>query len=192
MPLKKIYLPNQCYFVTTNIADRKWVFGELKNGLYAPNDKLCQIIVEVLNFTRDKFNFLLHGFVIMPDHLHLILTIAGDKSPATRGTESNRSKRVGGDSFPPITGDISQIMHAIKGRSARLINKELGKLGRFWQEDFYEHGIRNDQDFEEKLNYIHWNPVKVNLAKEPSDFKYSSYRNYFLNDQSIIEIDIID
>jgi REP element-mobilizing transposase RayT len=129
----------------------------------------------------------------MPDHLHLILTTAGDKSPATRGLDNSGSQqRVGGDSSPPPEGNISQIMHAIKGRSARLINKKLGESGQFWQKDFYEHGIRNEKDFEEKLNYIHLNLVRANLAKDPADFKYSSYRNYYLGGDSIIKIDRIE
>ncbi|MFH1235360.1 MAG: transposase [Parcubacteria group bacterium] len=131
----------------------------------------------------------------MPDHVHLLL-MAGDKSPATRlgghevpsETLVAAQSRVGGDLSPP-TANVSQIMHAIKGRSARQINKILGTSGQLWQHDFYEHSIRNEADFEEKLNYIHANPIRARFVNDPVNFKYSSYRNYFMNDQSVIAID---
>lgn len=166
MTLKKIYLPEQCYFVTTNVSDKEWIFGKMENGIYVPDDKLCQIVINDLNFYRNKFKFLLHGYVIMPNHFHGITTV------------SNK-------------GNVSEIMRDFKSHVSFEINTILNRKGEFWQEDFYEHGIRNELDFEEKINYIHYNPVTANLVKDPADFKYSSYRNYYLDDNSIIRIDII-
>lgn len=166
MTLKKIYLPEQCYFITTNVSDKEWIFGRMENGIYVPDDKLCQIVINNLNFYRNKFKLLLHGYVIMPDHFHKIITV------------SNK-------------GNISEIMRDFKSHASFEINKILKRKGEFWQEDFYEHGIRNELDFEEKMNYTHYNPVRANLVKNPANFKYSSYRNYYLNDHSIIKIDII-
>ena len=166
MTLKKIYLPEQCYFVTTNVSDKEWIFGSMENGIYVPNDKLCQIVINDLNFYRNKFRFLLHGYVIMPNHFHGIITV---------------SNKV----------NVSEIMRDFKSHVSFEINKILNRKGEFWQEDFYEHGIRNKLDFEEKINYIHYNPVTANLIKDPTDFKYSSYRDYYFDDHSIIKIDVI-
>lgn len=166
MTLKKVYLPKQCYFITTNVSDKEWIFGRMKNGIYAPDDKLCRIVINDLNYYRNKFQFLLHGYVIMPDHFHGIITVS-DK------------------------GNISEIMRDFKSHISFEINKVLRRKGEFWQEDFYEHGIRNDQDFEEKINYIHLNPIKANLVQDPADLEYSSYRNYYLNDHPIIKINVI-
>jgi REP element-mobilizing transposase RayT len=216
MSLNKIYLPSQCYFVTTNTVNKKWIFGKFENGVYSVNNELCRIVLDVLNDTRNIFKFLLHGYVIMPDHFHAILTLAENEFSATRAggdidvTRSNKNyntfrvgedlsspatnihTRVGKDLSLPSVNNISQIMKAIKGKSARIINNVLGNSGQLWQHSFYEHGIRNDQDFIEKINYIHINPVRANLVKDPSDYKYSSFRNYYLNDHSIIKIDIIE
>jgi REP element-mobilizing transposase RayT len=167
MTPKKIYLPNQCYFVTTNVSNRSWYFGILKNNVYIPNDELCQIIINDLNFYRNKFNFSLHGYVVMPDHLHVILTV------------SDR-------------GNISEVMRDFKSHGSFEINKILKRKGNFWQEDFYEHCIRNEQDFEEKMNYIHLNPVRANFVNDPADYRYSSYRNYYFNDHSLIRINVIE
>lgn len=66
------------------------------------------------------------------------------------------------------------------------------KIGKLWQRGFYDHLIRNEQDFREKLNYINYNAVKHGLVKDPKDWKYSSFHNYEFNDHSIIKIDRID
>ncbi len=79
--MKKVYLPNQCYFITSNVANRMWVFGKLQGKVYIPNNNLCRILIDVMKFTRDKFKFLIHGYVIMPDHFHIIVSTTGDKSP---------------------------------------------------------------------------------------------------------------
>lgn len=72
-------------------------------------------------------------------------------------------------------------MKVIKGKSARQMNKILGRAGQLWPHSFYEHCIRSDKDFREKLNYFHSNPLRANLVKNPADYKYSSFRNYYLN-----------
>ncbi|MFH1366694.1 MAG: transposase [Patescibacteria group bacterium] len=166
MTLRKIYLQEQCYFLTTNVLNKLWVFGHFKNTIYVPAIQLCDVIINDLNFYRQKFQFQLHGYVIMPNHLHLILTIGS-------------------------IGNVSEIMRDFKGHTSYEINKLLKNKSGFWQEDFYEHTIRNEQDFAEKMNYIHNNPVKSNFVKNPADFKYSSFRNYYLNDDSVIKIDKI-
>lgn len=63
-------------------------------------------------------------------------------------------------------------------------------MGRpIWQQGYYEHVIRDIKDFETKLDYIHKNPLTAGLAKNLEDYPFSSYWNYYLDDNSIIEID---
>ncbi|MDZ7798275.1 MAG: hypothetical protein U5L76_01505 [Patescibacteria group bacterium] len=54
--------------------------------------------------------------------------------------------------------------------------------------NFYDFNIYSENKLEQKLNYIHNNPVKAKIVKKPEDYKWSSYRNYYLDDDSIIEI----
>ena len=63
------------------------------------------------------------------------------------------------------------------------------KTGKLWQKRFYDHIIRNEQDFHEKLNYINYNAVKHGLVKYPTQWKYSSFHNYEFNNHSAIRID---
>jgi len=154
--MKHLKLPGYAYFLTTRLA----------NGLQIFKDEICcQLLVKELIYLRKELNYQIYGYVIMPDHFHLVVQ--------------------------PSTGsDISIIMNRMKGRSSFLINKYLERTGKLWQKGYHDHVIRNGRDFEEKIQYIHNNPVKAKLVDYIEDYTFSSYRNYYLGDDSLIKIDI--
>ena len=156
MRLRRIFTGNACYYVTTDVLNRKPDFSDKRH---------CEILIQNINFYRKKFDFKFIGYVIMPTHFHgLFLT-------------SNK-------------GTISEIMRDLKGYTAKKINELHKRINvSFWQDGFYDHVIRNQKDLEEKLNYIHYNPVRAKIVENPEDYLYSSYRNYFLNDDSAVVID---
>ena len=96
--------------------------------------------------------FDLHTVVVMPDHAHLLL------SPS-RATE--------GWSF-----SLPQIMHAIKGVSARRINLLLNRRGPVWQEEFFDHVLRSNDSLAEKADYICQNPIRAGLVKKESEYPW--------------------
>ena len=153
--LKRFILPNYCYFVTTVVKDRKKLLL---------NENICALILEDLEFYRKKHQFLLHAYVIMPDYLHLLLSLRGN-------------------------GNISKIMHDFKSHTAQQINRTLRRKGALWQEGFYDHVIRDEGDFKKRIDYIHKNPSTSGLVKEIADYRFSSFRNYFMEDDSVIKID---
>lgn len=154
----RIYLENHCYFVTVNAFNKRNIFKL---------DRFKMLYLETLDYCRKKFKFQLFGFVIMRDHIHLLLT-------------------------PPGKYTISDVMHHVNGVFANKYNKITKNSGRVIQRKFWEHIIRNKNDFEEKLNYIHNNPVRAGLVKNLEDWKYSSFHNYYLDDESLIIIDKIE
>ena len=89
--------------------------------------------------------FELHTAAVMPDHAHLLLSPLRDS---------------GGWNF-----SLPQIMHAIKGVSARKIDILLGRSGPVWQEEFFDHMLRSDDSVAEKMDYIWRNPVRAGLDK---------------------------
>lgn len=89
--LKRIILENYCYFITSNTKDKENTFKD---------NRAIKILIEDLEFYRKKFDFKLHAFVIMPNHLHLLIT-------------------------PSEKGDISKIMHDFKSHTSQSINKLL-------------------------------------------------------------------
>jgi putative transposase len=145
-----------------------------------------------LDFYRKKFGFKIFSYVIMPDHLHCLIFWDIEK-------------------YPEIT--ISKIMMAIKGYSAKLIINHLGRLGQLpqptrkgenkphhrqwehqiWQPNFYDFNIYTEYKFQEKLNYIHDNPRRASLCKNPEDYRWSSYKQITGSDPSpIFKVDFFN
>ncbi len=84
-----------------------------------------------------------------PDHVHLLLR--------------------------PLTNwRLAKILKGIKGFTAREINRVLGRKGPFWQEESFDHLVRNDGDWLDKFDYIHKNPVTAGLVERPEDYPFSS------------------
>ncbi len=90
----------------------------------------------------------LYAYVIMPNHVHVLLQ--------------------------PLV-PLARITGGIKGVSARDANSTLGRVGKpFWQDESFDHWVRNSSEFERIWHYIEWNPVKAKLAARPENWKWSS------------------
>ncbi len=121
------------FFITTISYKRRRIFQISRNA---------ELFLETL--THYRANCLLHAYVLMPDHVHLILT--------------------------PRDKTLSQIMNLLKGGfSHRLASKFPA-----WQRGFADHRIQSQQDFTNRQNYIHQNPVKARLCENPEAHPFSS------------------
>jgi putative transposase len=98
----------------------------------------------------NKFD--LHTAVVMPDHAHLLLSLL-------RGADGWNF------SWP-------QIIHAIKGASARKINVLLGRSGAIWQVEFFDRVLRSNDSLAEKVDYIYQNPVRAGLVKVEGEYRW--------------------
>src|SRR6266852_6355904 len=92
----------------------------------------------------------LHAAVIMPDHANLLFT-------ALRDSEG-------------WTFALPEILRAIKGSSARNINKLTGRTGPVWQDESFDHVLRGDESLRETIEYIRQNPVRKGLVQKPEDY----------------------
>jgi len=137
--LSHLLLENQVYFVTTTTKGRRELFS---------TEESVRFILDILEELRNGGAAKIYAFVIMPDHLHLILK--------------------------PEKESLSKIMQKIKGKSSRLINQMENTIGNLWQKEYYERAIRDEKDLTEKYNYIIYNPVKSGLSKSPEEYPYSS------------------
>jgi REP-associated tyrosine transposase len=162
------------FFVTTTIVNHALVFTE---------DKYSDILIRNIKHYQAEYNFLILGYIIMPSHFRWIVEI------------------------DPGKGAISDIMRDIKKYSARDLMDQIKNEGKenllqifecmalrnekrkLWTKRFDDQVIRNTEMLNIKLDYIHYNPVKVGLVENPEDYKYSSARNYLLNDHSVIFVD---
>jgi len=116
--------------------------------------------------TRLDWPFTIDAWVLLPDHLHCLWTLpAGDANFSTRW---NLIKRRASAALK------AQYHRPDWMNEAKTSRRELT----FWQRRFWEHRIRDDRDFEQHADYIHYNPVKHGLAINPSGWKYSSFHRH--------------
>ena len=107
-----------------------------------------KIMLITLQGAKDKFQFQLANFCIMPTHIHLLI------KPA-EGT------------------NLSEIMHWIKLRSAKRWNCIHGTIDHLWGQRFYARDVKDDQEFDSVMNYIDQNPVEAELVTNPADWDAS-------------------
>ncbi len=115
-------------------------------------DSRARLLIEVLFGYRDQARFLLHEFVVMPDHVHLLLTPA-----------------------PEIS--VERAVQFIKGGYSYRLRK-LEKI-KVWQESFTNHRIRDAEDYERHCEYIRLNPVRARLVREAGAYAFSSASSEF-------------
>ena len=99
----------------------------------------------------DGKRYVLHAVVVMPDHVHMLLTPMCDPK-----------------GWPY---SLPLILKLIKGVSARSVNGLLGGSGPVWQDESLDHVLRSDESFGEKLEYIRENPVRAGLVVCPEDYR---------------------
>jgi REP element-mobilizing transposase RayT len=101
---------------------------------------------------ENEKRILLHAFVVMPDHVHLLCSFLRDKK---------------GDQFT-----LSRILHSLKGASAHSINKLLERKGSVWQDESFDHIVRSYEKLESTVEYFRQNPVRRGLAKAPEQYRW--------------------
>lgn len=101
-------------------------------------------------FAGHKKSYDLQAYVIMPDHVHLLLK-------------------------PIKDGSLSEIMKTIKGSTAYQINQLLNRTGKFWQTENFDRLIRHSIELREKWEYIKENPVVAKLVRSAEEYPYSSF-----------------
>jgi putative transposase len=114
---------------------------------------------DALERGRLRYRFVVAGYVVMPEHVHLLL---GE----------------------PQTGTVSGVVHALKLSVAMGGDGEP-----FWQAWYYDFLLHNEEKRLEKLRYMHRNPVVRGLAKKPEDWAWSSFRHYATGVEGTIEIE---
>jgi putative transposase len=110
---------------------------------------LAEIVARKLVEYRDRGFYLLHSYVIMPEHLHAMIT-------------------------PGPTTSLEKAIQLIKGGSSREIGMATASKFPVWHAGFTEHQIRNSQDYANHVRYIEQNPVRDKLTHRPEEYPYSS------------------
>lgn len=128
------------FFVTSSTAGGRALFQ---------TERMCNLIIDVLrSYTLDHI-FTVHDFVVMPNHVHLLITVPGEMT-------------------------IEKAMQRIKGGFSFRARKELGFHGEIWQRGFSEVGVHNSESLQTHRRYIELNPVRAGLANSSEEYPYCS------------------
>jgi putative transposase len=135
-------------------------------------------LLSVLEQTRRKYRFVVVGYVVLPEHIHLLIT-------------------------EPEVGSPSTVMQVLKQRTAKALlptrkhrdrrQRELfvEDPGRsFWHARFYDFNVWSERKRFEKLRYMHRNPVKRGLVDSPEQWRWSSYRHYFFGEAGPVQVNV--
>jgi putative transposase len=166
---------DQLYFVTTAVVNHAQVFTE---------ERFCDVLVENIKHYRNRYQFRIYGYVIMPSHFHWIVEVEpnlGLVSDVMRDIK----KFAAWDVMDLLEKENRQALLSMFRAEALALDDQKRK---FWMDRFDDEVIRNVGMLRTKLEYIHNNPVQAGLVGTPEEYKYSSARNYALGDHSVIEV----
>jgi len=147
------------------------------------------IMIESFDYCRKQKGIELYGYCIMPSHVHLIFRSSlGDPSGLIRDLKGFTSKKMlKAIEENPQESRKEWLLWLFEKAGMKNSNVQFRQ---FWQQNNQPIEIWSLKVFEQKLNYIHNNPVEAGFVTNPIDWKYSSTRNYGNDYQTILEIDL--
>jgi putative transposase len=151
--LKRFQQTRQIHFLTFSCYHRQPKFT---------NAGACGTFVDALERVRQNYNLCVYGYVVMPEHVHLLVN-------------------------EPEHSTLAQAIKSLKQGVARRL--ALRAEESFWQARYYDFNVWSEKKFVEKLRYIHRNPVQRGLVARPEDWQWSSFRHYALSEVGVVEIE---
>jgi putative transposase len=115
-----------------------------------------------LEAVRKRYGFVVAGYVLMPEHVHLLVS-------------------------EPRIASLATAIQVLKQRTSRKL-KSAGEA-QFWQRRYYDFNVGTEKKTVEKLRYMHRNPVKRGLVAKPEDWEWSSFRHYATGSEGLVEIE---
>jgi REP element-mobilizing transposase RayT len=174
----KILPGAEYYFITTTIVDWQIVFT---------TDLYHRIILNSMEHCIKNKGLHLHAYVIMPNHAHYILSTGVGKSLSDIMRDFNT--RTSREITSLLKREGKDNLQRIFRNAARLDGR--GNSFKVWQEGFHPIALLTEPFLLQKLNYLHDNPVRKGYVERPEEWKYSSARNYFLDDHTVIKVETL-
>jgi putative transposase len=143
--------PGATYFFTVALRNRQadWLTAHV------------DLLRSTLRSVQDARPFLIDAMVVMPDHLHALWTL-----PEGDADFSSRWRAI-----------KSGFVLGLRGRGAAMDRNAKGEAA-VWQRRFWEHQIRDEQDFERHVDYVHFNPVKHGWVNGVAEWRWSTFHRY--------------
>jgi putative transposase len=167
--LHRYYGANHLHFITCSCHRRQPILG-------SPERR--DLFVKLLEEARQKYRFVVHGYVVMPEHFHLLIT-------------------------EPEFGNPSVVLKVVKERFSRQVHakeknaeahsfaqnaNEWGTPQAIWQKRFYDFNVWSAEKQTEKVKYMHRNPVKRGLVERPEQWAWSSFRGYLFGETAPVRV----
>jgi putative transposase len=154
--MAKLVRYQQCgcfHFITFSCYHRQPLLG-------APS--AYHVFERALDALRVRYGFVVAGYVLMPEHVHLLVS-------------------------EPIRSSLSVVLQVLKQQTSRML-KTRGAV-HFWQRRYYDFNVYNEKKRVEKLRYMHRNPVKRGFVQKPQQWPWSSFRHYLTSENGLVEIE---
>jgi len=151
--LKHFQQSRQLHFLTFSCYRRR-------PNLSTAQNRAC--FESALERVRQSYGLCVYAYVVMPEHVHLLLN-------------------------EPERGHLAQVLQSLKQSVARTL--ALRATDSFWQARCYDFNVWSERKFVEKLRYIHRNPVTRGLVDQPEDWPWSSFRHYLTGADGVVEIE---
>jgi len=154
---KRVFVDGYCYFLT--------IVTHKRNRILISNIDLLR---DSFRFSKEKYCYNIEAIVILPDHFHMMIRpeVALHYPKIVSNIKQHFSKYCDPQYYCHISQSKSRIKAGYKP---------------IWQKKYYEHTIRSEDDYNIRLDYIHYNPVKHGYVTEVKDWQYSSFHQYVKN-----------
>src|SRR3954462_1722225 len=164
--LKRIHQTGALHFITWSCCDRQPLLGTHESR---------DLLLKVLEQIRNRYRFGVVGFVVMPEHVHLLMS-------------------------EPLMGNVSRAIGAIKlGFTRRVLSEkphfwqhrpEVGHPDEqhFWMKRYYDFNVYSQPKLAEKLHYMHENPVTRGLVERPEQWHWSSFRTHACGETGSVKL----
>jgi putative transposase len=172
--LKRYYGRGHLHFLTFSCYRRLPLLGTARTR---------NVFVRAMAAIRERYHFLLAGYVVMPEHVHLLIS-EGPKCTPSLVLKVLKQR---------VSRDLRKRKRRVPAGQMRLGFKDgVAELPRFWQPRFYDFNVYSAKKIREKLEYMHANPVKRGLADKPGEWVWSSFGSYERGEGGLISIDFVD
>jgi putative transposase len=151
--LKRFQQTNQLHFIT---------FSCYKRQPLLHTEEAKDTLQQILEQTRKQQDLRIAGYVLMPEHVHLLTN-------------------------EPATSTLATFLQILKQQASRQLKPPNQK--QLWQRRYYDFNVSSPEKFTEKLQYIHRNPVKRGLVTSPKDYRWSSFNHYATGESHPVEIE---
>ncbi len=162
--LERYYGNDDLHFITCSCYHRQPLLGSARRR---------DLFLTVLEQVRQRYQFVVLGYVVMPEHFHLLISEPQERTPSTvmQALKLGFARRI--------------LIQSRNAAQPELVERTPQHI---WQKRFYDFNVWTDRKRVEKLRYIHRNPVERGLVESPELWHWSSYRAYAFGEASVVKV----